>query len=54
MAVGLGLLRLSPREFWAMSLPELQAASEALFGPSPAAPPMSREKLEELMRAFPD
>jgi uncharacterized phage protein (TIGR02216 family) len=51
MALGLGLLRLSPAAFWAMTLPEL-AALARLAGPVLVAP--GRAELEELMRRFPD
>ena len=50
MRFGLGTLRLSPRDFWAMSLPELRAALDARKG---AAPP-DRESLARMMRRFPD
>lgn len=52
MRVGLGVLRLSPRDFWSMSLPEFQAACEGLFGPAAGPPP--RQRLDELMQLFPD
>jgi uncharacterized phage protein (TIGR02216 family) len=55
MAIGLGLLRLAPRDFWAMSLPELQAAMAGLAGEiSPRPKPPSRRELENLMACFPD
>ena len=34
MAMGLGVLRLAPTAFWAMTPRELQAACEGLFGRS--------------------
>ena len=49
MRFGLHDLRLAPRDFWAMTLPELRAA----IGPPPAEP-TPREALLELMRRFPD
>jgi len=52
MAFGLGQLRLSPSEFWAMTPRELAAAAD-LFGAAPHAPP-SRDALDELMRCYPD
>jgi uncharacterized phage protein (TIGR02216 family) len=52
MRVGLGVLRLSPRDFWSMSLREFQAACEGLFGRSVGPPP--RQRLDELMKLFPD
>ena len=48
MRLGLGRLRLSPREFWAMTLRELAAAA----GPMQA--PMSRGELERMMAKYPD
>lgn len=50
MRFGLGTLRLSPRAFWAMSLPELRAALSIHEG---TAPP-DRDGLADLMRRFPD
>lgn len=53
MRFGLGVLRLSPKQFWRMTPRELHAAAEGLFGPRHgAAPP--RDRLDALMRAFPD
>lgn len=52
MAFGLGVLRLSSRDFWALTPRELFHAAEGVYGP--AAPPMSRGAFDALMRAFPD
>lgn len=52
MAAGLGLLRLSPKEFWAMTLREFDRAM-SVFAPDSAGAP-ARGELAELMRAFPD
>jgi uncharacterized phage protein (TIGR02216 family) len=52
MAFGLGVLRLSPRDFWSMTPRELFCATQGAFGRSPNAP--SRSALDALMRAFPD
>lgn len=52
MAFGLGVLRLSPREFWSMTPRELFFAAEGVYGPAPGAP--ARATLDELMRRFPD
>ena len=49
MRFGLGELRLAPRDFWAMTLPELRAAT----GRS-RTPPPPRRALDDLMRLFPD
>ena len=53
MRFGLGVLRLSPDNFWRATPRELHAAAEGLFGPRDGATP-SREKLDALMNAFPD
>jgi len=52
MRLGLGVLRLAPRDFWAMTPRELAAAATALAPPPPAPP--SRAALDALMRRFPD
>lgn len=46
------LLRLSPRDFWAMSPLEMSAALGA-FGLN-AGSPFGRDELQTLMRQFPD
>ncbi|MCB1525394.1 MAG: phage tail assembly chaperone [Rhodoblastus sp.] len=53
MRFGLGVLRLAPRAFWTTTPRELHAAAEGLFGPRDGIAP-SRQKLEDLMRSFPD
>lgn len=52
MRLGLGRLRLAPRDFWAMSLGEWRALIEGHFGV--AAPAMTRAGLEALMKVYPD
>lgn len=52
MRVGLGLLRLSPGAFWAMTPIEFERAIGAL-APHRSAPP-GRGDLAALMRTFPD
>lgn len=52
MQLGFGVLRLSPRQFWAMTARELAAAALAVYG-APAEP-LGVEGLLALMRAFPD
>lgn len=52
MAFGLGVLRLSPRAFWAMTPRELASAAEGVYGRERSA--ISRAAFDELMRAFPD
>ena len=51
MSFGFGVLRLSSRDFWAMTPRELGFAL-GLLRPSPAAP--GRATLAMLMQAFPD
>lgn len=53
MRFGFGILRLSPRDFWAMTPRELASAFEALSGRSRATPPQ-RQTLETLMQTYPD
>lgn len=52
MRFGFGVLRLSSREFWALSPRELSAAFEAISGRTASAP--ERGALDRLMAAFPD
>lgn len=49
---GLGVLRLAPGDFWAMTPRELAFAIAAVRGPR--SDPMDRASLNELIRAFPD
>ena len=53
MALGFGVLRLSPATFWAMTLRELSAALGAVAGQARADPP-SRAELARLMQTYPD
>ena len=52
MGFGLGVLRLSPRDFWSMTPRELRAAQLGLTGGRVAAP--ERQTLADLMVRFPD
>ena len=52
MAIGFGLLRLSPQAFWAMTPVEFERATRVLR-PHRALPPR-RGELVALMRDFPD
>jgi uncharacterized phage protein (TIGR02216 family) len=52
MQFGFGVLRLSPRAFWAMTPRELGAAMEARAGRR--GNPLPRDALAQLMGAFPD
>ncbi len=55
MAFGLGVLRLSPGDFWGMSLPELLAARQGASGKNlRMAVPPDRRALDALMARFPD
>lgn len=52
MKLGLGVLRLSPRTFWNLTLPEWRAC---IAGRLPArTAPMKRDDLEHLMQRYPD
>jgi uncharacterized phage protein (TIGR02216 family) len=46
------VLRLSPRDFWAMTPRELAAAVRGLAPPAPSPP--SRAALADLMARYPD
>jgi uncharacterized phage protein (TIGR02216 family) len=48
---GLGVLRLPPQQFWAMTPRELASAIEAFTG---RGAPLDRITLSELMRKYPD
>ena len=48
---GLGVLRLSPRQFWSMTPRELAYAIEAV---SSRSPPLDRGTLAQLMTRYPD
>jgi len=54
MAFGLGVLRLCPRDFWAMTTRELAAAIEGVTGRARREAPMTPAELAVLMQAFPD
>jgi uncharacterized phage protein (TIGR02216 family) len=53
MGAGLGLLRLRPADFWAMTPRELTAALGGLTG-RPCPMPMRRSDLSALIDRFPD
>jgi uncharacterized phage protein (TIGR02216 family) len=53
MEIGLGRLRLSPCDFWAMTLPELAHAARGA-GLGGGAGVMTRQALEGLAAQFPD
>lgn len=52
MAMGFGLLRLSPRDFWQMTPRELERAMSVLARDDTVAP--GKTVLAELMKRFPD
>lgn len=54
MLAGLGVLRLSPQEFWSMTPRELAYALDGLRGITPASARPARGDLLALMRRFPD
>ncbi len=54
MRAGLGLLRIAPRDFWAMTPRELAAALDGLMGRGGMAKPLGRQGLADLMRRYPD
>jgi uncharacterized phage protein (TIGR02216 family) len=51
IGIGLGVLRLSPQQFWSMTPRELAYAIEAVVGRSP---PLDRAVLTQLMTRYPD
>ncbi len=51
---GLGILRLSSKQFWLMTPRELNAAFVAISRRNGAVPPLKRNELEQLMDQFPD
>jgi len=53
MAFGLGVLKLPPATFWAMTPRELEAALRGHYGPRIRAVPR-RSDLEALMQQYPD
>ncbi len=48
MQLGLGAMRLAPKDFWNMSLRELTATL------GPTVPKLSRPDFEDLMKRYPD
>lgn len=53
MAIGLGVMGLAPRDFWAMTPRELDSALRGRLG-SAAEPAPSRAELHKMMSRFPD
>jgi uncharacterized phage protein (TIGR02216 family) len=54
MAIGLGVLALSPPVFWAMTPRELDAALRGRFGGTRQTGALSQHGLSRLMQQFPD
>jgi uncharacterized phage protein (TIGR02216 family) len=54
MAFGLGVLKLAPRDFWAMTPRELGAALAGTVPNAIRAAPLMRADLARLMQTFPD
>jgi len=52
LAIGIGVLRLSPEQFWKMTPREFAAALRGLYGDP--APPLDRATFDALMQRFPD
>lgn len=52
MAIGLGVLRLAPKDFWTMTPREFERAVNLSVGRRDDAP--TRDALGRLMAAFPD
>lgn len=52
MAVGFGVMRLSPQAFWSMTPREFAAALDAVAGDAEEAP--NRADLSDLMLLYPD
>lgn len=53
MAFGFGVLRLGSKDFWSLTPCELAAAYQGLTGAGRGRP-LSRDRLQALMRAYPD
>lgn len=54
MAIGLGVLGLTPTVFWALTPKELDAALRGRFGDVRGVTALSRSELGDLMQQFPD
>lgn len=54
MAIGLGVLGLTPAVFWSLTPKELNAALSGKFGTGGNLQALTRRDLTELMRQFPD
>ena len=54
MAIGLGVLGLTPLAFWALTPKELDAALRGKFGTGFAPQALTHSDLQALMHQFPD
>lgn len=54
MAIGLGVLSLTPLVFWALTPKELDAALRGRFGDARGVTALTRGELGNLMKQFPD
>ncbi len=54
MAIGFGLLQLSPATFWSLTLKELEAAIRGRSGGTLPADPPSRADFNRLLSLHPD
>ncbi len=56
MAFGLGTLRLSPKQFWQLTLPELSAALHGITGSfsGVSSSVISQKQLDKLVALYPD
>lgn len=54
MAIGFGVLALSPAVFWSLTLKELEAAMRGRLGHAPVAGVPTRQEFAALLAAYPD
>ena len=56
MQTGLGVLRMTPDEFWSLTMVEIVQACEGFskFNGGQSDTPMTKEELQDLMERYPD
>lgn len=55
MRLALGHLRITPRDFWSLTMPELHAIFAAVLpARGPASRPLDRAALDALIASYPD
>ncbi len=56
MSICIGMIGISPSEFWNMSIPEITSAIEGFmeFNGADKEPPMQKNELNDLMELYPD